>query len=143
MAQPSRSASELKALKSLHSAQLDPAAVDAYLALGYVPAPLAIFRNCHKLPAGHWLRFRAGQIEIHRWWFPEALRHMERLPPRPPTSGDLAGTLRDLIADCRPPAPARRRSDCAWPSAAAWIPRSSRLNASAQETASGRLHGGL
>ncbi len=64
-------ASELKALAPWSDRRVDAAALDAYLALGYVPAPLAIFRDCRKLPAGHLLRYRDGQISIQRWWFPE------------------------------------------------------------------------
>ncbi|MEQ1884611.1 MAG: asparagine synthase (glutamine-hydrolyzing) [Bryobacteraceae bacterium] len=69
-------ASELKALDGLHARRLDPLAVDAYLALGYVPAPLAIFRGCRKLEAGHLLRIRPGpprtsDLRPERWWFPE------------------------------------------------------------------------
>ena len=63
--------SELKALEAFHERRLDAAAVDAYLGLGYVPAPLAIFRECHKLPPGHLLRFRDGHLSVARWWFPE------------------------------------------------------------------------
>ena len=64
-------ASEMKALRGLHSARLDAAAVDAYLALGYVPAPLAIFRDCHKLPPGHLLKLKDRRLEVRRWWYPE------------------------------------------------------------------------
>jgi asparagine synthase (glutamine-hydrolysing) len=64
-------ASELKALDPFHGRRLEAAALDAYLALGYVPAPLAIFRGCHKLPPGHLLRFREGRLSVTRWWFPE------------------------------------------------------------------------
>ena len=64
-------ASELKALSALHRQQMDPAAVDAYLALGYVPAPLSIFRHTRKLPAGHLLQFQEGEFSERRWWFPE------------------------------------------------------------------------
>jgi asparagine synthase (glutamine-hydrolysing) len=64
-------ASELKALEPLHERRLDAEALDCYLALGYVPAPLAIFRNCRKLPPGHLLRFRKGSLRVDRWWFPE------------------------------------------------------------------------
>ncbi len=45
--------------------------MDAYLALGYIPAPLAIFRSCRKLEPGHVLRFKNGEVEIRRWWRPE------------------------------------------------------------------------
>ena len=86
-------ASELKALAGWHSSRLDPAAVDAYLALGYVPAPLAIFRNCHKLPPGHLLRLRSGRLEIRRWWFPERI-----IPTSPRSQGDEE-ELRALMAD--------------------------------------------
>ena len=64
-------ASELKALRPLHEAHLDPASLDAYLALGYVPAPLAIFRHTRKLPAGHLMELHAGHLQERRWWFPE------------------------------------------------------------------------
>jgi len=64
-------ASELKALEPFHARTLDPAAVDTYLALGYVAAPLAVFQRCHKLPPGHLLRFREGTLSVTRWWFPE------------------------------------------------------------------------
>ena len=78
-------ASELKALASFHGRRLDPRAVDAYLTLGYVPAPLAVMRNCRKLPAGHLIRFQAaggpcggpearstnGNVpQSERWWNP-------------------------------------------------------------------------
>lgn len=85
-------ASELKALAGLHAARLDAAAADAYLALGYVPAPLAIFRDCRKLPAGHLLRLRGGRIEIQRWWRPEAAQNSGG-------SADLVQGLRLCLAD--------------------------------------------
>jgi len=86
-------ASEIKALSELHSSRLDPAAVDAYLALGYVPAPLAIFRDCRKVPGGHFLQYRAGQIEIRRWWFPEKACVRARVPT------DDEGELRKRVSD--------------------------------------------
>jgi asparagine synthase (glutamine-hydrolysing) len=46
----------------------DPAAIDHYLALQYIPAPLTAFRGVHKLPAAHWLELRNGRIEIGRYW---------------------------------------------------------------------------
>ncbi len=62
-------ASEMKALRGFHGGVMDPAAVDAYLALGYVPAPLAIFRGCRKLEPGQLLRFKAGgEPRRARWW---------------------------------------------------------------------------
>jgi asparagine synthase (glutamine-hydrolysing) len=87
-------ASELKALRALHSSHLDPAAVDAYLALGYVPAPLAIFRDCRKLPPGHLLRFRNRSVSVDRWWFPESA-----VPPAGRTRPQRIHELRTRIED--------------------------------------------
>jgi asparagine synthase (glutamine-hydrolysing) len=66
-------ASELKALAPLLPCphRLDPQAVDAYLALGYVPSPLSIFRDIRKLPPGHSMTIRDGQMETRRYWHPE------------------------------------------------------------------------
>ena len=67
-------ASELKALRQFHGGTLEPLAVDAYLALGYVPAPLAIFRGCQKLEAGHLLRFKTGSEPRQvRWWIADTV----------------------------------------------------------------------
>jgi asparagine synthase (glutamine-hydrolysing) len=86
-------ASELKALRGLHGGCLDRAAVEVYLALGYVPAPLAIFRNVRKLPAGHRLRWKDGQSTVERWWFPERAR-----PIVPSTPDGRRDQARSLIA---------------------------------------------
>src|SRR5439155_1207087 len=53
-------ASELKALHAagLTSRELDWEALDAYIQLGYVPAPATPFRDVRKLEPGHWLRWR-------------------------------------------------------------------------------------
>jgi len=65
-------ASEMKALREFHSGNLEPLAVDAYLALGYIPAPLAIFRGCHKLEPGHMLRVKRGsEPRVACWWHPK------------------------------------------------------------------------
>jgi asparagine synthase (glutamine-hydrolysing) len=86
--------SEMKALDRFHGRRLDPEAVEVYLALGYVPAPLGIFRGTRKLPAGHWLRWKQNRIEIRRWWFPEAAALEDE-------GSGKAGrqALRDLVAE--------------------------------------------
>src|SRR5579863_9493857 len=55
-------ASELKSLLVVPGfrRQIDPAAVRSYLCFGYVPMPGSIFREVHKLPPGHSLRFADG-----------------------------------------------------------------------------------
>jgi asparagine synthase (glutamine-hydrolysing) len=86
-------ASEMKALAAWHERRLDPEAVDAYLALGFVPAPLAIFRGCRKLPAGHLLRLRPGREPcVERWWNPESAG-----VEAPASRNERARQLRDRI----------------------------------------------
>ena len=43
-------------------------ALDAYLALLYVPAPRTIYQNIWKLPAGHLLVAENGSVTIRRYW---------------------------------------------------------------------------
>ncbi len=71
-------ASELKALLRAPgvSVSLDSSAVEAYLSLGYVPAPLTPIEGIRKLPPASMLIVEKGQVAIHRYW------HM-------PTSVDL------------------------------------------------------
>jgi asparagine synthase (glutamine-hydrolysing) len=63
-------ASELRALLQDPGVprEIDPAAIDAYLAYGYVPAPLSAFRGVEKLPPGHRLLFQDGALRIERYW---------------------------------------------------------------------------
>jgi asparagine synthase (glutamine-hydrolysing) len=89
--------SELKALAPFHDRSLDPQAVDAYLALGYIPAPLAIFRGCRKLEPGHMLRFKDGQAEVRRWWYPENAARTE--PGKEGTRAERVARLRSIVAD--------------------------------------------
>lgn len=55
--------SELKTLMAHPelSRELEPRAVEGYLALGYVPEPLSIFAGAYKLSAGHRLSWGAGE----------------------------------------------------------------------------------
>jgi asparagine synthase (glutamine-hydrolysing) len=66
-------ASELKALLLLPgvSRELDPAALDAYLALQYVPAGTAL-RGVEKLPPGHALVAEGGSVRVEPYWSLEA-----------------------------------------------------------------------
>lgn len=48
--------------------EINPEALDAYFTLGYVPDPLSIFRNIHKLPPGHYLTFTSGQVSVKQYW---------------------------------------------------------------------------
>ena len=63
-------ASEIKAI--LQDSSVDTAwsaeALDAYLTFLYVPGPATIYRDIHKLPAGHVLVAENGNIRISRYW---------------------------------------------------------------------------
>ncbi len=63
-------ASELKALKQLSQIQfeIDPAAIHKFLHLGYIPAPLSIYKNVFKLKSGSSIKINKDGIEISRYW---------------------------------------------------------------------------
>ena len=66
-------ASELKALLRLPqvSREIDLDAIDAYLALQYVPGNQTALRGIHKLPPGHVLVAEGETERIERYWRPE------------------------------------------------------------------------
>jgi asparagine synthase (glutamine-hydrolysing) len=63
-------ASETKALLRHPgwSREINPHAVQDYLALRYVPGDVTLFRHVKRLPAAHFLRIRNGSIDIRRYW---------------------------------------------------------------------------
>ncbi len=65
-------ASEAKALLELpgFTRAIDPAALGSYLELGYVPAPLSMFKGIRKLPIGGLLRVNAGGAKVRSTWQP-------------------------------------------------------------------------
>jgi asparagine synthase (glutamine-hydrolysing) len=62
--------SELKALMSFGTPEIDHSAVRDFLFHGYIPAPKTIYQGIAKLPAGHTLTWRAGNVQIERYWNP-------------------------------------------------------------------------
>jgi len=50
------------------SKELDQNALDYYLSLGYIPAPLTIFKNVYKLSHAHTLFLTRDKLEINRYW---------------------------------------------------------------------------
>jgi asparagine synthase (glutamine-hydrolysing) len=92
-------ASELKALLELPGVrrEVDPAMLDAYLALQYVPGPRTAFRGIEKLPPAHLLLADRDGTRLERYW---------QLEPRPaePSLADVraavgAAVHRRLISD--------------------------------------------
>jgi asparagine synthase (glutamine-hydrolysing) len=68
-------ASELKALLRLPqvSREVDLEAIDAFLALQYVPGDHTALRGIRKLPPGHVLVAHGGTERIERYWQPQAI----------------------------------------------------------------------
>jgi asparagine synthase (glutamine-hydrolysing) len=62
--------SEIKAILAARtqSPQLDPIAMDDYLALRFIAPPRTIFTGISKLPAAHVLIFEDGQITVRPYW---------------------------------------------------------------------------
>jgi asparagine synthase (glutamine-hydrolysing) len=72
-------ASEFSALL-LHpeiSRDIQPEALDYYLSFMCIPAPLTAYRAIRKLEPGHWLRWRAGEIETQRYWQPDFTKKLD------------------------------------------------------------------
>jgi asparagine synthase (glutamine-hydrolysing) len=62
--------SEIKALLQHPGVrrEWDPAALDAFLAFQYVPAPGSIYKHIFKLPAAHMLAVEPGRSSLRRYW---------------------------------------------------------------------------
>ena len=93
-------ASELKAMLEQpgFSRAIDPQAVAAYLAFNSIPAPLTIFAEARKLPAGTLLAWRDGQVEQNRYARPTPVPAEDvRRRPEAELAGELRETLRDSI----------------------------------------------
>ena len=48
--------------------RLDYEALGYYMRVGYVPAPLTMFKDIHILPPGHWLKWRDGQLTVQPYF---------------------------------------------------------------------------
>jgi asparagine synthase (glutamine-hydrolysing) len=79
-------ASELDALPR---GEIDLDALEAFLTFNVIPAPLSIYREIRKLPAGHTLTWRDGSVTIDRYSRPG--------PLEPRTDVDEA----ELVEECR------------------------------------------
>src|SRR6478736_9780417 len=85
-------ASELKALLRLPDLEreIDLEAVDAYLALQYVPGDRTALRGVHKLPPGHLLVAEGGSVRVERYWTPQ--------PAEPsPSEAEWLERVRDTV----------------------------------------------
>jgi asparagine synthase (glutamine-hydrolysing) len=91
-------ASELKAMLEQpgFSREIDPRAVAAFLAFNSIPAPLTIFAEARKLPAGTLAVWRDGELSQRRYARPEPVP-ADQARRRP--QGELAGELRETLRD--------------------------------------------
>jgi len=94
--------SELKAVLAHPSVvrTLEPRALDLFLTLEYIPAPLSIFKNIHKLPAGCLLVYKEGRMEVKKYWdlTPSALPAEEiRTKDLPEVTDKIYSLLKESI----------------------------------------------
>jgi asparagine synthase (glutamine-hydrolysing) len=94
-------ASELKALLALPDAdvprEVDPVALDQYLAYGYVPHPRTILKGVHKLPPAHFATWQDGRLTLGRYWTPDWDREARR--PEGEDVEALRATLDDAVRE--------------------------------------------
>ena len=89
-------ASEIKAwfASGLIAPAIDEAAVSAYLAHGYVPAPATLFAGIRKLPPGHVLDAHGdGRLTVEPYW------RARPAPDFPSDADEAAECLSDLLRD--------------------------------------------
>jgi asparagine synthase (glutamine-hydrolysing) len=86
-------ASELRALPR---GEIDLDALEAFLAFNSIPAPLTIFREVRKLPAGHLLVWDDGRIELERFARPAPVPKEEL---REDQEAELVEELRARLRD--------------------------------------------
>ncbi len=86
-------ASEIKALLACQEvhAELDPVALQQYLALLYVPNPGTLFKGILKLPPAHMLVWRDGQVEVRLYWEMKSGEYFRD------SEADLAAELRKIL----------------------------------------------
>jgi asparagine synthase (glutamine-hydrolysing) len=62
--------SEIKTILALHPelAEVDHEGLLQYFYFGYIPDPHTAFQRIRKLPAGHLMEFRDGEIKIRQYW---------------------------------------------------------------------------
>jgi asparagine synthase (glutamine-hydrolysing) len=97
-----RFASEVRALPR---GEIDPDALEAFLAFNSIPAPFSIFRDVRKLPAGHVLVWQNGEVTVDRFARPGPAQEDEL------RDGDEAELIEELRARLRDSVRAHLLSD--------------------------------
>lgn len=90
-----RFASELRALPR---GEVDPEALEAYLAFNFVPAPYSIFKGTNKLPPGHLLVWENGRTRLDRFARPRPVNESElRTESAETLAEELRARMRDSV----------------------------------------------
>jgi asparagine synthase (glutamine-hydrolysing) len=76
-------ASEVKAILASKKVkpEIDLNAIWHYMSLRFIPDDYTLFKGIHKLPAAHWLTWKAGTTAVEKYWglnFNDKLPHDER-----------------------------------------------------------------
>lgn len=88
-------ASEVKALLAGTDIQpeIDLSCLWHYISLRFVPDDLTFFKHLHKLRAGHWGRWKNGELRVEKYW------NLEYQPKHPGNLRELESQLNDLLLD--------------------------------------------
>jgi asparagine synthase (glutamine-hydrolysing) len=83
-------ASEIKSLLACPKIErkLNRQALYHYLGHEFVPGPMTMFEGIHKLPAGHCLKWKHGEMQIDEWW--------DIAYPDPPTLTDPQAAIEQV-----------------------------------------------
>src|SRR6201986_4320086 len=92
-------------VRSLPRGEIDPDALEAFLAFNSIPAPYSIFRDVRKLPAGHVLVWQNGEATVDRFARPSPAQGNEL------RDGDEAELIEELRARLRDSVRAHLLSD--------------------------------
>lgn len=68
-------------------------AMDSYLSLRFITAPHTMFRDIKKLPAGHYLILKNGELKVERYWKPSYVQKTEK------SRKQILDDLRELFFD--------------------------------------------
>jgi asparagine synthase (glutamine-hydrolysing) len=92
-------ASQVKALlaSGLVTARPEPAGLAGFYLWGSVPEPWTLYRDVLSLPAGHWLRVRAGAADAPVCW--RDVRDSWRVPAQPATEDERRVRVRTEVAE--------------------------------------------
>jgi asparagine synthase (glutamine-hydrolysing) len=62
--------SEIKTILALQPelAEVDAEGILQYFYFGYIPDPRTVFKKIRKLPPGHWMEYRNGEVKIRQYW---------------------------------------------------------------------------